>query len=194
MISLNYQRHSRRRADDDRGASPVPDLSQENRTAPDVVLRCSRCAGHGLPEHRAVAAAPLALLSDWLRAGAGISDKCMHWWQGRRRRPTRARRTCPDPVDSRCCGDLHSGRVGSLFAASCGFRRFPGGLPFLTNAACALLAVPSPYSQPAGPAAGAKAQGVIGLGSARGQQPRRRRGGCCAGPLRRRARRCVWRF
>ena len=33
---------------------------------------------------------------------------------------------------------------GSLFAASCGFRRFPGGLPFLTNAACALLAVPIP--------------------------------------------------
>ena len=33
---------------------------------------------------------------------------------------------------------------GSLFAASCGFRQFPGGLPFLTNAACALLAVPIP--------------------------------------------------
>ena len=54
-----------RRADDDRGASPVSDLSQEDRAAPDVVLRPAHAvAGHGFPEHRAIAAAPLALLPD----------------------------------------------------------------------------------------------------------------------------------
>lgn len=33
---------------------------------------------------------------------------------------------------------------GSLFSLSCGFRRKPGALPFLANAACALLAAPIP--------------------------------------------------
>ena len=80
------------------------------------------------------------------RAGAGISDTSTATLVARTSPTADARAKNLALIQStRAAARIFTPVVsGSLFAASCGFRQFPGGLPFLTNAACALLAVPIP--------------------------------------------------
>lgn len=101
----------------------------------------------GMASQSLVRAQPLhSLLYLVNRAGAGISDTST---------ATLVARTSPTPdaraknlaliQSTRAAARIFTPVVsGSLFAASCGFRRFPGGLPFLTNAFCALVAAPIP--------------------------------------------------
>ena len=101
----------------------------------------------GMASQSIVRAQPLHSLFYLInRAGAGISDTSTATLVARTSPTADARAKNLALIQStRAAARIFTPVVsGSLFAASCGFRRFPGGLPFLTNAACALLAVPIP--------------------------------------------------